>query len=68
MKDETTYDALNRPKRQIQPYDPADTRYNKKVWTETHYDEVGRVSKTSAPPSEGQRVRSPWPAVPRTAR
>jgi RHS repeat-associated protein len=55
---ETTYDALNRPKRQIQPYDPADTRYNKKVWTETYYDEVGRVSRVSAPPSEGQTVRN----------
>lgn len=55
---ETTYDALNRPKRQIQPYDPADARYNKKVWTETTYDEVGRVAKTSMPPSEGQTVRN----------
>ncbi|MEU8527092.1 DNRLRE domain-containing protein [Streptomyces sp. NPDC048629] len=55
---ETVYDALNRPTRQIQPYDPADARYNKKVWTETSYDEVGRVSKVSAPPSEGQTVRN----------
>ncbi|MGP3982054.1 golvesin C-terminal-like domain-containing protein [Streptomyces sp. KR80] len=55
---ETTYDALNRPSRQIQPYDPADTRYNKKVWTETSYDAVGRVAKVSAPPSEGQTVRN----------
>ncbi|MFF2191105.1 DNRLRE domain-containing protein [Streptomyces sp. NPDC058155] len=55
---EITYDQLNRPKRQIQPYDPADARYNKKVWTETFYDEIGRVSKTSLPPSEGQSVRN----------
>ncbi len=55
---ETTYDALNRPKRQIQPYDPADARYDNQVWTETYYDEVGRVSKTSLPPSEGQSVRN----------
>ncbi|MFF2507816.1 DNRLRE domain-containing protein [Streptomyces sp. NPDC058067] len=55
---ETTFDVLNRPKRQIQPYDPADARYNKKVWSETYYDEVGRVSKTSLPPSEGQTVRN----------
>ncbi|WP_327249350.1 golvesin C-terminal-like domain-containing protein [Streptomyces sp. NBC_01320] len=55
---ETTYDVLNRPKRQVQPYDPVDSRYNKKVWTETYYDEVGRVSKSSLPPSEGQTVRN----------
>nr|WP_326791311.1 DNRLRE domain-containing protein [Streptomyces sp. NBC_00841] len=55
---ETTYDALNRVKRQIQPYDLADARYNKKVWTETTYDEVGRVKTVSAPPSERQTVRN----------
>ncbi|WP_328906790.1 golvesin C-terminal-like domain-containing protein [Streptomyces sp. NBC_00234] len=55
---ETTYDQLNRPKRQIQPYDPNDARYNHKVWSETEYDEVGRVRKTSLPPSEGQTVRN----------
>jgi RHS repeat-associated protein len=55
---ETTYDQLNRPKRHVQPYDPADPRYNRKVWSETFYDEVGRVSKTSLPPSEGQTVRN----------
>ncbi|MET7712562.1 DNRLRE domain-containing protein [Streptomyces sp. NPDC005407] len=55
----TTYDELNRPKRQYQPYDPADARYNKPdVYTETTYDAVGRVSKTSLPPSEGQTVRN----------
>ena len=55
---ETTYDPLNRVLRQIQPYDPNDARYNKKVWTETSYDAAGRVSKVSAPPSEGQTVRN----------
>ncbi|MGA4840064.1 RHS repeat-associated core domain-containing protein [Streptomyces sp. G45] len=54
---ETTYDALNRPARQIQPYDPRDARYNRKVWTETTYDAVGRVAKVSAPPSEGEQTR-----------
>ncbi|WP_245769384.1 RHS repeat-associated core domain-containing protein [Streptomyces indicus] len=55
---QTTYDALNRPSRQIQPYDPKDARYNRKVWTETSYDAVGRVSKVSLPPSEGESVRN----------
>ncbi|MFD3516658.1 DNRLRE domain-containing protein [Streptomyces sp. NPDC058657] len=55
---ETTYDALNRPKRQIQPYDPKDARYNKKVWTETFYDAVGRVEKVSMPPSSGETTRN----------
>ncbi|WP_382054208.1 DNRLRE domain-containing protein [Streptomyces atrovirens] len=55
----TEYDALNRPVRQYQPYDPADTRHNDpNVYTETVYDEVGRVAKTSLPPSEGQTVRN----------
>lgn len=55
----TEYDELNRPKRQYQPYDPNDSRYNKaNVYTETAYDAVGRVAKTSLPPSEGQTVRS----------
>ncbi|MFE5979101.1 golvesin C-terminal-like domain-containing protein [Streptomyces wedmorensis] len=55
----TEYDALNRPVKQYQPYDPADGRYNDPdVYVETVYDEVGRVRKTSAPPSEGQTVRN----------
>ncbi|WTS05310.1 DNRLRE domain-containing protein [Streptomyces sp. NBC_00117] len=55
----TDYDALNRPAKQYQPYDPADARYNKAdVYTRTDYDEVGRVAKTSLPPSAGQSVRS----------
>ncbi|WP_336605870.1 DNRLRE domain-containing protein [Streptomyces sp. BA2] len=55
---ETTYDPLNRPSRQIQPYDPKDPRYNRKVWSETTYDAVGRVEKTSMPPSEGETTRN----------
>lgn len=55
----TEYDALNRPKRQYQPYDPADARHNDpNVYTETEYDAVGRVAKTSMPPSEGQTIRN----------
>jgi RHS repeat-associated protein len=55
----TEYDALNRPVKQFQPYDPNDTRYNKSnVYSETTYDAVGRVAKTSLPPSDGQTVRN----------
>ncbi|MER7415781.1 DNA/RNA non-specific endonuclease [Micromonospora peucetia] len=55
----TEYDALNRPVKQFQPYDPADARYsNAQVYTQTFYDEVGRVSKISMPPSEGQTTRN----------
>lgn len=55
----TEYDALNRPVKQYQPYDPADARYNDpNVYTQTVYDAVGRVSKSSLPPSEGQTVRN----------
>ncbi|MFJ9866301.1 DNRLRE domain-containing protein [Streptomyces sp. NPDC101165] len=55
----TEYDALNRPVKQYQPYDPADSRYNNSnVYTETAYDKVGRVAKTSLPPSDGETVRN----------
>ncbi|MFE6176483.1 DNRLRE domain-containing protein [Streptomyces sp. NPDC056464] len=55
----TEYDELNRPKRQYQPYDPLDARYNKaNVYSETTYDAVGRVVKSSLPPSEGETVRN----------
>ncbi|MFI2353009.1 DNRLRE domain-containing protein, partial [Streptomyces sp. NPDC019443] len=55
----TEYDALNRPVKQYQPYDPTDPRYNKpNVYSETTYDAVGRVAKSSLPPSEGQTVRN----------
>ncbi|WSW25344.1 DNRLRE domain-containing protein [Streptomyces sp. NBC_01003] len=55
----TEYDALNRPVKQFQPYDPADGRYNDpNVYTRTDFDAVGRVSKTSLPPSEGETVRN----------
>ncbi|MFD3663559.1 DNRLRE domain-containing protein [Streptomyces sp. NPDC058659] len=55
----TEYDVMNRPVKQFQPYDPADARYNDpNVYTQTFYDAVGRVEKTSTPPSEGQTVRN----------
>ncbi|MFF4522464.1 golvesin C-terminal-like domain-containing protein [Streptomyces bluensis] len=55
----TEYDALNRPVKRFQPYDPADARYNDpNVYTLTDYDAVGRVAKTSLPASEGQTVRN----------
>ncbi|MFF1397025.1 DNRLRE domain-containing protein [Streptomyces sp. NPDC058287] len=55
----TDYDELNRPVRQYQPYDPADSRYNDpNVYTETTYDQVGQVTKTSLPPSDGETVRN----------
>ncbi|WP_245180421.1 golvesin C-terminal-like domain-containing protein [Streptomyces montanisoli] len=55
----TDYDALNRPVKKYQPYDPADARYNDpNVYTQTSYDAVGRVKSTSLPPSEGQTVRN----------
>ncbi|WP_399477395.1 DNRLRE domain-containing protein [Streptomyces sp. TRM68367] len=55
----TEYDALNRPVKQFQPYDPADARYNDpNVYMQTVYDAVGRVAKTSLPPSEGQTGRN----------
>ncbi len=55
----TEYDALNRPVKQYQPYDPSDARYNDpNVYTQTVFDAVGRVQKVSLPPSEGQTVRN----------
>ncbi|MER5212221.1 DNRLRE domain-containing protein [Streptomyces sp. NPDC002838] len=55
----TDYDELNRPVKQYQPYDPNDARYNKPdVYTQTTFDAVGRVAKTSLPPSEGETVRN----------
>ncbi|MFG2315253.1 golvesin C-terminal-like domain-containing protein [Streptomyces tendae] len=55
----TEYDALNRPVKQFQPYDPSDPRYNDpNVYNQTSYDDVGRVKSTSMPPSEGEQVRN----------
>ncbi|WP_116641141.1 DNRLRE domain-containing protein, partial [Streptomyces scopuliridis] len=55
----TEYDALNRPVKQFQPYDPNDAQNNDpNVYTQTVYDAVGRVARQSLPPSEGQTVRN----------
>ncbi|MFG3504514.1 DNRLRE domain-containing protein [Streptomyces sp. NPDC047821] len=55
----TEYDALNRPVKQYQPYDPSDARYNRAdVYTRTDYDAVGRAIRTSLPPSDGETVRN----------
>jgi RHS repeat-associated protein len=55
----TIYDELDRVKEQIFPYDRDDPRYNtpadKVINT---YDEVGNLTKVSAPPSAGQTVRN----------
>ncbi|HEX5492978.1 MAG TPA: polymorphic toxin-type HINT domain-containing protein, partial [Mycobacteriales bacterium] len=55
---ETTYDALNRVKDQLTPFDPGDPRYNTADRTTYSYDQVGRIAKVSAPPSAGQTVRN----------
>nr|WP_276207681.1 hypothetical protein [Paludifilum halophilum] len=53
---ETKYDALNRVKEKIFPYDPAssDSRYNQPHKMTYTYDEVGNRVQVSAPPSDGQ--------------
>ncbi|MFK4150732.1 DNRLRE domain-containing protein [Streptomyces fungicidicus] len=55
----TEYDALNRPVKQYQPYDPSDPLHDDpNVYTQTVYDALGRVQRQSLPPSEGQTVRN----------
>ncbi|GAA1589570.1 hypothetical protein GCM10009789_49020 [Kribbella sancticallisti] len=54
----TVYDALNRPKEKVAPYDKDDARYNTPDKTVMTYDEIGNVTKVSAPASEGQAVRN----------
>ncbi|MCM1966355.1 DNRLRE domain-containing protein [Streptomyces sp. G1] len=55
----TEFDALNRPVKQFQPYDPNDPQSsNPNVYTQTVYDAVGRVERQSLPPSQGQLVRN----------
>ncbi|MFI7067417.1 DNRLRE domain-containing protein [Kribbella sp. NPDC050124] len=54
----TVYDALNRPAEQIAPYDKDDARYNTPDKTVMTYDQVGNVTKVSAPASEGQTTRN----------
>ncbi|MGP3950163.1 golvesin C-terminal-like domain-containing protein [Streptomyces sp. 7N604] len=55
---ETVFDELNRVKETLTPYDPDDPRYDKPDRTFYSYDEVGNLSKVSAPPSQGQSVRN----------
>jgi RHS repeat-associated protein len=55
---ETVYDELNRVKEKLTPFDPGDARYNQPDKTTYAYDEVGRVTTVSAPPSSGQTVRN----------
>jgi RHS repeat-associated protein len=55
---QTVYDQLNRVKEQLTPYDPADSRYNTPDKTIYSYDDVGRLTTVSAPPSNGQTVRN----------
>ncbi len=55
---QSVYDELNRVKETIAPYDPNDATYNHPVSTYTYFDAAGRVSRTSAPPSNGQTVRN----------
>ncbi|MEQ4207936.1 RHS repeat-associated core domain-containing protein [Actinopolymorpha sp. B9G3] len=57
---ETVYDEMNRITERRTPFDPADTNpdYRSHVSTLFSYDGVGRLSKVSAPPSDGQSVRN----------
>ncbi|MFD6716865.1 DNRLRE domain-containing protein [Micromonospora chalcea] len=54
----TVYDALNRKKEEWSSYDKDDSRYNKPDKTFYSYDEIGNLTKVSAPPSDGQTVRN----------
>ncbi|MEQ4205797.1 DNRLRE domain-containing protein [Actinopolymorpha sp. B9G3] len=51
---EFVYDKSNRVAERLSPFNPSDTRYNTADKTIYTYDEVGRLSKVSAPPSDGQ--------------
>jgi RHS repeat-associated protein len=52
------YDELNRVVEQVMPYDPADPQFDTPDKILRTYDAVGRVTKVSAPPSDGQSVRN----------
>jgi YD repeat-containing protein len=56
---ESVYDALNRVIEQIHPYDPTDPEFNTPDKTIYAYDKVGNLTSVSAPPSDGQTVRTP---------
>jgi len=55
---ESVYDELNRVKETLTPYDPDDAAHDKPAATRYSYDEMGNVTKVSAPPSRGQSVRN----------
>jgi RHS repeat-associated protein len=55
---ETVYDANNRPVERLLPYDPGDPQLNTPDRILYEYDAAGRVTAVSAPPSDGQTVRS----------
>jgi RHS repeat-associated protein len=55
---ETVYDELNRVREQLTPYDRDDERVKTPDRTIYSYDEVGRLTEVSAPPSAGQTVRN----------
>lgn len=55
---ETTYDELNRKRTEILPYDPADADAKTAVGTIYTYDELGRITEISAPPSHGSDTRT----------
>ncbi|MFI7672047.1 RHS repeat-associated core domain-containing protein, partial [Actinophytocola sp. NPDC049390] len=55
---ETIYDKLNRPKEQLTPFDRDHaeiTTPDKTIYT---YDEAGRLTEVSMPPSAGQTIRN----------
>ncbi|HZM81221.1 MAG TPA: DNRLRE domain-containing protein [Candidatus Limnocylindrales bacterium] len=54
----TVYDALNRVKETLSPFDRDDARYNTPDRTTYTYDEAGRMTQVSAPPSSGETVRN----------
>jgi RHS repeat-associated protein len=52
------YDELNRVIEQDLPYNAADPTYNTPDKITNSYDPVGRLTKVSAPPSQGQTARN----------
>lgn len=54
----TKYNQDNQVSAQVQGYNPADPVYNTPSETDYTYDNAGRLSAVSAPPSNGQTVRN----------
>ncbi|GAA1874239.1 golvesin C-terminal-like domain-containing protein [Asanoa iriomotensis] len=54
----TVYDELNRVKETRTPYDKDDARYKTANVTTYDYDDVGRMTRLSAPPSSGESTRN----------